>query len=290
MLEMKFKKRRENYFNYLKYQCINTLVLLSVIALLFLFPNQIFGAMSISISNLPTEINHGQETEVDLFFSCSGCGDYSYMRGVFYPSGTNYFGFTQNNQGSWIGTENDRALYFSIAKTDLVEASWSGKLKVKANSDDTAFVGIGEYLFKVGRYTSSNDSSADWSNELSVKIIGPTPAPTQAPTTAPTNAPVVTTAPTAQPTAKPSPTKTPTPKSSVTPKPTDEAQETDIPKINLQFGQGNVVQSTFTPEGKVAGIKTTNKSPVLAIILVLAGLGCLGYVGYMIYNMKNEIH
>ncbi len=246
--------------------------------------------MAITISNLPTEINHSQETEVDLFFSCSGCGDNSYMRAVFYPSGTNYFGFTQNNIGNWIGTENDRSLYFNITKTDLIEASWSGKLKVKPDSNDSAFVGTGEYLFKVGRYTSSNDSSADWSNELSVKIIGPTPAPTQAPTAEPTNAPTVTTAPTAQPTVKPSPTKSPTPKPSVTPKSTEEPDDTEKPSINLEFGQGNIIESTETPEGKVAGVKTINKSPVLAIILVLAGLGCLGYVGYMLYNMRNEVH
>lgn len=258
--------------------------------LFYIFPRQIYAAMAITISNLPTEINHSQETEVDLFFSCSGCGDNSYMRGVFYPSGTNYFGFTQNNIGNWIGTENDRSLYFNIAKTDLIEASWSGKLKIKPDSSDSAFIGTGEYLFKVGRYTSSSDSSADWSNELSIKIVGPTPSPTQQPTAQPTNAPTVTTAPTAQPTVKPSPTKSPTPKPSVTPKSTQVPEETDKPSINLEFGQGNIVESTETPEGKVAGIKTTNKSPVLAIILILAGLGCLGYVGYMLYNMRNEVH
>lgn len=118
----------------------------------------------------------------------------------------------------------------------------------------------------------------------------PTPTPTQAPTAQPTNAPTVTTAPTAQPTVKPSPTKSPTPKPSVTPKSTEEPEKTEKPSINLEFGQGNIVESTETPEGKVAGIKTTNKSPVLAIILILAGLGCLGYVGYMLYNMRNEVH
>jgi len=117
----------------------------------------------------------------------------------------------------------------------------------------------------------------------------PTPAPTQVPTAEPTNAPTVTTAPTAQPTVKPCPTKSPSPKPSVTPKSTEEPEDTEKPSINLEFGQGNITQSSETPVGKVAGIKTTNKSPVLAIILVLAGLGCLGYVGYMIYNMRNEV-
>jgi hypothetical protein len=122
----------------------------------------------------------------------------------------------------------------------------------------------------------------------------PSPTPTQIPTIEPTNVPIITisptSAPTAQPTVKPSPTKSPSPKPSVTPKPTEVPEDTDKPSINLEFGQGNIIESTETPEGKVAGIKTTNKSPVLAIVLVLAGLGCLGYVGYMLYNMKNEVH
>lgn len=122
----------------------------------------------------------------------------------------------------------------------------------------------------------------------------PSPTPTQIPTAEPTNAPIITTppttVPTSQPTVKPSPTKSPSPRPTVTPKSTEEPEETDKPAINLEFGQGNITQSSETPEGKVAGIKTTNKSPVLAIVLILAGLGCLGYVGYMLYNMRNEVH
>lgn len=251
--------------------------ILFLIILFFIFPQNI-SAMSLSISNLPSEINFNQEVDVTLDFSCSGCGDYSYMRGVFFPSGTNYFGLTQNNSGSWIGTSTDRSLYFAISKLELIEASWSGKIKVKPDIDDSAYQGTGEYVFKIGRYTSANDSSADWSNELSIKIIGPTASPTQPPTNPPT----------AEPTQVPtsSPTKSPTPKPTSTVIPTQEPEiekESEAESITLT----NTSISIETQRPMVAGAKTENKSSVLAIIFITLGVGFLGYGGYLLYNMRN---
>lgn len=254
--------------------------------LLFITPQNV-SAATITISNLPTEINHNQELEINLDFVCSGCGD-SYMRGVFYPNGTNYFGYTQNKSGSWVGTSTDRSVYYLISKDDLIEASWSGKLKVKPDSEDSAFTGTGEYLFKIGRYTSSNDSSADWSNELALKIIGPTPSPTFAPTQTPEPTKTSTPVPTITSTPKPSPTKTPTPKPSPTttsePENTDELEEVG----DNENDQSVTNQISPQPTGQVAGATVTKKSPIVAIIFILLGVCCLGYVGYMLYNVKHN--
>ena len=257
--------------------------ILFLIILFFIFPQNVW-AMTLSVSNLPSEINFNQEVDVTLDFSCSGCGDYSYMRGVFFPSGTNYFGLTQNNSGSWIGTSTDRSLYFAISKTDLIEASWSGKIKVKPDIEDSAYLGTGEYIFKVGRYTSANDSSADWSNELLTKIIGPTASPTQSPTNPPTVEPTQVS--TIISTKSPSPiaTKSPTPKPTVTSKPTAESETTDEPESDVQLIENIPAKS---PQGMVAGAKTENKSKLLASLLIFSGMGFLGYVGYLLYNMRN---
>lgn len=264
---------------------------LSFIVFIFcflIFPYTI-SASSLTISGLPNNINHDQEVEVELSFECSGCGD-SYIRGVFYPNGTNYFGYTQNNSGSWIGTETDRLLYFSILKNELIESTWSGKIKVKPDYEDIAFIGTGEYFFKLGRYTSSNDSSADWSNELTVKIIGPTATPIQTATATPN--PTVTSTPTKTSTAtptitatpKPQPTKTPTAK----PTPTEDATENEeeIVDSNESNDVGLEINNninTKSPESMVLGANDNNNS-YIALIFIICGILFLGYGGYLLYN------
>ena len=225
-------------------------------------------ALTISISNLPMSIDRDQETDVDLFFNCAGCGD-SYMRGVFYPSGTNYFGFTRNNGGSWIGTSADRSLYYAIAKSDLADASWSGKIKVKPDSGDSAYTGPGEYLFKIGRYTSANDSSADWSNELVIKITGPTPTPS--PTFAPTTNPTV--APTKTPTPAPTSTRTPTPSPTKSPSPTPAGSPE-----GLVLGEAAVSPSPQILEPVSNLVENPDAVfPLPALGLVVLGIGLIGF-------------
>jgi hypothetical protein len=260
---------------------INIGLILTLLIVELVFPSSIH-AMSISISNLPESIDKDQETEVEVFFNCSGCGD-SYMRGVFYPSGTNYFGFTQNNKGDWVGTEADRSLYFTIAKSDLVDASWSGKLKIKPDPADSAYNGPGEYLFKLGRYTSSGDSSADWSNELAIKITGPAPTATPTKTPDPTNTP--TSVPTTAPTKTPTPTPKKTPTSTPTPTPTSSSSATPNESV---LGNNTEFPDFKTPESTSAG-KIRNKLPLLAISLIVLGLGLVGFsIFSIIKNAKKS--
>ena len=169
---------------------------------------KVFAATQVlSTDNIPLTIDQSQEFDVGIIFTCSNCTTDSYLRGVFYPSGSSYFGYTQDNNGNWSNAAGGNCTtYFKIAQTDLSkDGTWSGKLKVKPDKESTYYNGPGEYLFKVGRYTPSCSSASVWSTESTIAITGPTPTPTPAPTNTPT------------PTSTPVPTSTPTPKPTLTP-------------------------------------------------------------------------
>lgn len=128
------------------------------------------------------------------------------------------------------------------------------------------------------------NGSENWQITLNItnNSINPTasPNPTQSPTNPPTNSP--TQAATANPTIKPIPTKTGTPKTTSTP--TIEAEVTNEPENLIT----DVKITDATPVGIVAGATTTKKSPILAIIFIISGIGFLGYCGYLLYNMKHK--
>src|SRR3989344_6446076 len=147
-------------------------------------------AVSLSVDSFPSSIDQTEEAEVGVTLLCSGCKD-SYLRGVFYPTGTSYFGYTQDNAGAWSNAPaSGCTTFFKVEQADFTEGSWSGTLKIKPDKDSSYYKGPSEYFFKVGRYTSSCGSAA-WSEDVIIAISGPTP------TSAPTNTP--------------KPTKTPTP-------------------------------------------------------------------------------
>lgn len=175
--------------------------------------------MSLSIGDTPSTIDQSQEFQVDIDFSCPNCTSDSYLRGVFYPSGSSYFGFTQDNNGNWTNaTGGNCTAYFKITQLDLnQEGTWSGKLKVKPDIENSYYIGPGEYLFKVGRYTSSCGSPL-WSVEKTIAVSGPTPTPV--PTLTPTDTPTPKPTPTNTPTPTPKPTLSPTPKPTQKPTPT----------------------------------------------------------------------
>jgi len=190
-----------------------------VIFILFFPFFSIIAATTVSFSNVPKTIDQSQDFEIDVTLFCSGCTSDSYLRGRFYPSGTSYFGYTQNNSGSWINASGGNCTeYFKIASTDLKEGSWTGKLKIKPDISSQYYASPGDYLFKIGRYTGS--CSTTWSTDTTISITGPTNTPTS--TVTPTNIPTST--PTNTPTATSKPTNT------ITPKPTEK--ETATPTQN----------------------------------------------------------
>lgn len=191
-------------------------------------------AASVSMT-APSTIDQTQEMSVNVSLSCSGCSD-SYLRGVFYPSGTNYFGFTQDNSGSWSNQSGSNCTtFFKVAKEDLQSGNWSGAIKVKIDSDNSYYSGPGNYYFKVGRYTASC-SSPTWSSEASIVVLGPSPTPTHSPT--PTNAPTPTKTPTPVPVKNP----TATPVYQIQPsieKSLDIAPQTNMPASNSETLKGD---------------------------------------------------
>lgn len=254
--------------------------LIAFISFLFLFTQSVFAVAQLFTDNIPLTIDQLQEFEVDINFSCPGCGD-SYLRGVFYPSGNSYFGYTQDNAGNWINAPGEDCIaYFKIAKVDLTpEGSWSGKLKFKPDTNNSNYSGPSEYLFKVGRYTPScNSSSLIWSTEVTVAITGPTPTPT--PTATPANTPTPTSAPTSTPTNTPIPTKTPTPTLKPSPTPTRIPVPTKkvIPTLVLGESTKNEFIS-LPPDAKkslennlIAGENKKPNSNLQKIFIVIGGV------------------
>ena len=250
-----------------RFTCTFSKAILAIVFLAF-FAAPIH-AVTVSVHNLPSLLDQSQELEADVFLECSGCGD-SYLRGVFYPDGTKYFGLTQNNQGQWIGTVSDKTQYFKVVQGDLSEGSWSGKLKVKPDAGDSSYSGPGNYFFKVGRYTAGG--SATWSNEASLSISGPTNTPTPANTSTKsptqvsqaTSTPIPPAASTPVPTKKSIPTKTPTPKKFPTPLATESAV----------LGESLIASAAATPSGGLQAVIPA----VVSLLLVAAGLAIIAGV------------
>jgi hypothetical protein len=217
-------------------------------------------------------IDQTQDFQVDLLFQCSGCSSDSYMRGVFYPGGTSYFGYTQNNGGDWINAPGASCTqYYKVSAGDLLEGTWSGKLKMRPDTASSYYSGPGEYLFKIGRYTSSC-SSPTWSQEVTIAITGPTPTPFPAPSDTPT--PTMTPTKTPTPTRTPTPTKTPTPTiSEVLAEATEEGQP--------EYPQDSDSVATASATG----------IPIFMILipLVSIGIGCGILSGLFIWKKRNAL-
>ncbi len=249
------------------------------------------AGFTLTISGLPDLVT-AEPVELDVSFM----GDrrfYAshsyYLRGAFaLPDTTSYFGFTQNNGGEWVEMSDDKTRYFAFS-TDQ-EGSWSGKVKVKADFTSSNYQGDRQYQFKLGRYTSGSDTSADWSNPVLVSLLGPTPTPTSTP--AITQTPTLTSTPTPtairQPTAMstPTPTKTPTSikrsatassKLSVSPTFASESAE-----VSLVLGDAVSAPTLATPAA------TTPSRKPLPLILMVSGGGLilLSFASYLFKYQK----
>ncbi len=250
--------------------------ILPILFLLLVLPPPVF-AVSVEINNVPLAVDQSHDFEVDVKLACKGCTTDSYLRGVFYPSGSSYFGYTQDNFGLWSNAASGGCTtYYKITKADLnTEGSWSGKLKFKPDRESSNYNGTGEYSFKIGRYTPSCSGSPTWSEEKIIAITGPTstPMPTQAPD--PTSTP--------KPSATLSPAKSPTPiKSGPTARPT---QKNAVPTVKQKALQKSVLGASISSDKKSIsntptpkGHKDASSTNILSSILILTGgaliLGC----------------
>lgn len=122
------------------------------------------------ISNTPSQVNSDDGFSVAVNLSLPNHPNTQfYLKGAFKQSDSlNYFGFTKVS-GSWVKNGSSYSSQYLII-TDS-EGNWSGNLEVKDDSEDSGFEGTGDYIFKVGRYTSSG-SGPTWSNEITIKIVG----------------------------------------------------------------------------------------------------------------------
>ena len=90
-----------------------------------------------------------------------------YLKGAFKKSeSSNYFGHTKVGS-SWIKNGSPYQDQYKIT-TDS-SGKWSGIIEVQPDVLDSGYEGSGDYIFKVGRYTSSG-SGPTWSNESNIKI------------------------------------------------------------------------------------------------------------------------
>jgi hypothetical protein len=154
-------------------------------------------AVTLNLDSIPSSITAEQEFTSNLTINCEKCSD-SYFRGVFFSTGSNYFGFTRNTDGIWVASTSDKTLFFKVNADQVQSGTWSGQLKFKPEIENKNYAGPGQYSFKVIRYTSSGNKSSE-SQVLSIAILGPTNTPIP-PTVKPTLKPT-----TVLPTALPTP-------------------------------------------------------------------------------------
>jgi len=252
------------------------------VSLCFLTAFYVFASISFEISNT---INQSDEIEFDITISgltSQSCSEgRCYFQGCFQKSaGSNYFGYTQNNSGSW----NE---YMSSADTDFMKANffyfepkegtWSGKLKVKNDYESSAYDGPGDYLLKVMRYSGNSKSSSGESNSLAVNLEYVVETPTPTTTGEPTKSPTPT--PTFSPTPTPTKTATPTPRKTSTISPTSTSESVQE-VLGIEDGEATPTSDEQTEE-------TANKpKSVLAIVFIILGVLFVGFSIFAFIKQK----
>lgn len=221
---------------------------------------------SFLVSNLPSQINSNQSFNVTITLSLPANPSTAFfLKGAFKKSGgSNYFGLTKVS-GSWI--KNGEGFLNQYQITTNNSGDWSGNLEIKPDSEDSGFTGSNDYIFKVGRYTSSG-SGPTWSNEATIKIIsagsdqGRTLTDISSPTTSPSSSP------------------------SNQPKSYDK-----LIYHNATVAGAEASASTSTSTSTKVAIKNQKQTtPIfwVGLIFIFAGIGSIGYI-YLKKNGKIPI-
>ncbi len=265
----------------------NSVLKVLFIPILMLVATPACIAVEVLLNSAPSELDESQTAEIDVSLSCGGCTGDSYLRSVFYPAGTSYSGFTQNNSGEWINDSSAGCTkYYKVAIADTIEGSWSGKLLIKADPANGNYTGPGTYFLKVGRYTTSC-SSPGWSDTKSILITGPTNSPSPTVTHTPSHTQV--------PTKSPTPTKGVTHTATVIP-----ASVTSTPiqviaptKIIVATPMSTASASPVDVLGAGTGSQITESSPsgrqmykpaIISMLLISTGLAMLS--GVMVWQKR----
>lgn len=207
-----------------------TIISVIFIFILWSWISPVSASLTLNINAAAEKINFNDEVEVDVDLRGAADDTIYYLRIAFtHPDRPAYFGYTQNNNGSFVKYADTYNNFFQL--TTNQEGSWSGKLRGKVDCEDNDFKGNGNYILKVGRFTASGKSH-DWSdNNLTLEIQGASSTPTATPSVPkPSSTPK-------PPTSTPKPASTP--KATITPRPViSMVTPTPIPQksaiINIQ--------------------------------------------------------
>lgn len=223
---------------------------------------------SFTISNIPSQINSDQSFSVSINLTLPNNKNAEYfLSGAFKKAdGTRYFGLTKIN-ADWIKYESGNYLNQYKITTDN-NGNWTGTLEVKPDTSDTDYKGSGDYIFKVGRYTSSG-SGPTWSNESTIKIIS-TESDEGATST---NTPFSTTN---SPTSPPSVKTKPTTSSSSQPKSFDKLVYHDATVAGATASASTFASSS--PNVEVKSQKQVSPIVWVGLVFIFAGTGSLGYI------------
>jgi len=223
------------------------------------------SSSSFTISNIPSEINSDQSFKTLINLSLpKNPNTLLYLKGAFKKAdSSNYFGLTKIGS-SWV--KNGSAYQSQYPITTDSSGNWSGNLEVQADSEDSGFTGTDDYIFKVGRYTSSG-SGPTWSNESNIKIVS-TVSSAQGDSSTDSSSS------TSNPST--SPTFSPAAKSKIV----SQSKSYD----RLVYHTASVAAATAsatpssTPEKLVKSQKQINFFAILGTVLVISGIGLSGYI------------
>lgn len=128
-----------------------------------------------TISGTPQSVDENGSFTVNVNLAVSGqVGSTYYLRAAFsHPtSPTSYFGYTKNNAGSWYNGSPapiDHTQFYQVTLDS--NASWSGTIEVKPDPLSSNYKNTDDYIFKVGRYTTTG-SGPTWSdNTVWITIV-----------------------------------------------------------------------------------------------------------------------
>lgn len=224
--------------------------------------NNASSSSSFIISNIPSQINSDQVFNTTITLSLPDNPNTAfYLKGAFKKSdSSNYFGLTKIS-GNWVKNNSNYSNQYAI--TTNVQGYWSGNLEIQPDSEDSGFTGSGDYVFKVGRYTSSG-SGPTWSNEATINIISTAQIAEQSSNTKSGN----------------STYNTNTSSSPPTNSSKSILSKAPYLKTSYQIASiaGATASATPTAQVSVKSQKQTNPIVWVGLIFMLAGVGLIGYV------------
>lgn len=231
---------------------------------------------SFTVSNVPAQINSDQPFNILVNTSLSDNPNATfYLKGAFrHPDKpSNYFGFTKLDNGEWVKNSSTYTNQYKI--TTNSSGNWSGNIEVKPDADDSGFIGTGDYIFKIGRYKDSENSSVTWSNESNIKIIS---TESEEGDTSILDTPSSTTIP------SPSP-------HSVSKKSNSLSQDSSKINYNINIASIAGIAATATPSAspntEVRGEKQINFLSIVGAILVIIGFIPISYAIYNKFRKRN---